>query len=103
MSAAEWAVVIAAIGTVALQVIGRLQAWQLAVIALRSEHKQETRGAVLVEKVSNVDKMLDGTTSKLTEQVAALAKENAMLREQIVGFRERDATTAQLAREHKME
>lgn len=101
MGVSEWAIVIAAFGTMIMQVIGRIQAWQLAVIAARAEHKQETSAAILVEKVGQVHHTVDGTTSKLTDQVAVLAKENATLREQIVGFRERDATTAQLAREAK--
>ncbi len=52
--AAQWSIIIAAIGTVILQVIGRLQSWQLAVIAARAEAKQEAATAKLDEDLEAV-------------------------------------------------
>lgn len=101
MSAAEWAIIIGAGGTVLLQIIGRVQAWQLAVIAARTETQAKANQQTTIDKVEGVSKLVDGTTSKLTDQVAELSRENAALRAQVAGYIARDATTAQIAREHK--
>jgi len=90
--------IIFASGSLILQIIGRVQAWHLAVIAARTEVKTDLGREVLVKDVGRVHSLVDGTTSKLIGENAALASANAALREQVSGFVERDAGIAAAAR-----
>jgi hypothetical protein len=98
-SAAQTAIIIAAVGTVILQVLGRLQAWQLAVIAARTEAKSDAGQKATQAELNKVHSLVNSTTSHLLNDLKAISAANTALREQVSGFVERDAVTAQLARE----
>jgi len=98
MSVIEVTGIIFAIGTLLLQVLGRVQAWHLAVIASRTEVKTDLSREVLGKDVSRVHSLVDGTTSRLISENVALTSANAALREQVSAYIERDASTAAVAR-----
>lgn len=98
MDVNSWMILIGVVGTLVLQILGRIQAWHLAVIAARTEVKTELNRSELGTKVDQVQQKVDGSLSKLVAEVAALAEANASLREQVSSLIERDLTTAGIAK-----
>lgn len=98
MDAQGWIVLVAAIGTLVLQVLGRVQAWHLAVIAIRSEAKQDAAQRESSKDVAAVHALVNSQMSALQAELRRSNEEVAELKARLASSVERDARTAEAAR-----